>query len=106
MQEENEQEDFKQPDEYFEYNLVGVLVHSGTGESGHYYSYIQDRQDFQGRWYEFNDVHISEFNIANLKSECFGGEYENFNKSGVLYDWDNSKSRNAYILFYERKKPF
>ena len=33
-----------------------------------------------GKWYEFNDVHVSEFNIQNLKSECFGGEYENLNK--------------------------
>ena len=32
---------------YFKYRLVGVLVHSGTAESGHYYSYIKDSE----KWY-------------------------------------------------------
>ncbi len=30
-------------DSYFEYELVGVVVHSGSADSGHYYSYIKDR---------------------------------------------------------------
>ncbi len=36
-------EDMEQSDDNFEYRLVGVLVHSGNSESGHYYSYILDR---------------------------------------------------------------
>lgn len=40
-----------QEESYFKYELVGVLVHSGTAESGHYYSYIKS----QGKWHEFND---------------------------------------------------
>lgn len=31
------------PDSYYEYKLAGVLVHSGTADSGHYYSYIKRR---------------------------------------------------------------
>jgi len=27
--------------EYYEYELVGVLVHSGDADGGHYYSYIK-----------------------------------------------------------------
>ena len=36
------EEDFKQPkhDDCFEYKLVGVNVHSGTADAGHYWSYI------------------------------------------------------------------
>jgi ubiquitin C-terminal hydrolase len=49
-----------------------VLVHSGTAESGHYYSYIRDTE----KWYEFNDSTVSEFNIANLKSETFGTQLQ------------------------------
>ncbi|CAN0456596.1 unnamed protein product, partial [Laminaria digitata] len=25
------------------YNLVGILVHAGVAQGGHYYSYIRDR---------------------------------------------------------------
>jgi len=64
------------PEEYFEYRLAGVLVHSGTGEGGHYYSYIVNRDDPEGKWYEFNDTHVTNFNFANLKNECFGGDNE------------------------------
>ena len=46
---------------------------------------------------------MSQFNITNLKNECFGGEYEN--PKNLLYDLDYTKSKNAYILFYERKFP-
>ena len=30
-------------DSYYEYQLVGVLVHSGSADAGHYYSFIKDR---------------------------------------------------------------
>lgn len=44
------------------YQLVGVLVHSGSANSGHYYSYIRER-DGEGRWLEFNDNIVKEFNF-------------------------------------------
>lgn len=37
-------DDEKLPDEDFLYDLVGILVHSGTAESGHYYSFIKNRE--------------------------------------------------------------
>lgn len=59
-------------DEYL-YQLVGVLVHSGSANSGHYYSYIKERSSGQpGRWLEFNDRIVKEFDFANLAKECFG----------------------------------
>lgn len=36
-------EDKAYPDAYYEYKLAGVLVHMGTADSGHYYSYIKRR---------------------------------------------------------------
>lgn len=30
---------------YYEYELIGVTVHTGTAEGGHYYSYIRDPFD-------------------------------------------------------------
>ena len=32
----------KQPPEYYKFDLVGIVVHTGTADSGHYYSYIKE----------------------------------------------------------------
>jgi ubiquitin carboxyl-terminal hydrolase 34 len=53
------------------YKLKGVVVHYGSAEFGHYYSYINTKDD---EWMEFNDSVIKEFKITNLESECFGGD--------------------------------
>lgn len=37
------------------YNLIGVLVHVGSAEGGHYYSFIQQGKD----WFEFNDQRVT-----------------------------------------------
>lgn len=67
------------------YTLCGILIHSGSAETGHYYSYIQSEK----KWYEFNDRIVTEINLVDkIKCECFGG--------------GDSKSRNAYMLFYEK----
>ena len=56
------------PDEYYEYELMGVVVHTGTCDSGHYYSFIKERDpDYDGvgpdtrQWYEFNDASVTNF---------------------------------------------
>ena len=43
------------------YKLSGILVHSGSADAGHYYSFIK----VGDKWFEFNDKHVSEFNIVN-----------------------------------------
>src|ERR1700730_13561699 len=45
------------------YELVGILVHAGTAESGHYYSYIRERpsQGQPANWVEFNDDSVTSF---------------------------------------------
>jgi uncharacterized UBP type Zn finger protein len=35
--------------EYYNYVLKGVVVHIGSADSGHYYSFIQDR--VTSKWY-------------------------------------------------------
>lgn len=87
------------------------MVHVGTAEFGHYYSYIStSRGDPSKRdpkkkdkWLEFNDSTIRDFNTDHIESECFGGAQEGGNDDGwgfMKAGKDNSK--NAYILVYER----
>ena len=89
-------------DDYYHYKLRGVVIHAGTAECGHYYSYIQDKLQ---KWFEFNDIWVREFDTANIPDECFGGE-EKFSWSSHFNNVQNTgireKCGNAYLLFYER----
>lgn len=85
------------------FELVGVLVHSGTAESGHYYSYIRERPTAgSGKsWVEFNDSDVSRFDPANIADQCFGGLNDplpSANSNQVRFN----KVWNAYMLFYQR----
>jgi hypothetical protein len=70
------------------YKLKGVVVHTGSADSGHYYSFIEDANK---NWFEFNDSSVSPFDIKNLPEEAFGTK-----------DSYEDKVKNAYLLFYER----
>lgn len=85
------------------FQLVGVLVHSGTAESGHYYSYIRERPtaDSKGSWVEFNDSDVSRFDPSKIADQCFGGYNEPHHSSG-LGPLRFNKLWNAYMLFYQR----
>lgn len=72
-------------DEDFEYKLVGVVLHMGTADAGHYLSYINtnrsgsnsDKPEWllteKDKWLEFNDSLVREYRFANLEQDCFGG---------------------------------
>lgn len=80
------------------FQLVGVLVHTGTAETGHYYSFIHVPAHGgaeRDTWAEFNDVEVTEFDQSKIPDACFGGEVES---DGRLYP----KQNNAYMLFYKR----
>ena len=34
----------EQPPEYYEYELTGILIHSGSANAGHYFSYIKETE--------------------------------------------------------------
>lgn len=86
------------PEDIFE--LVGVLVHSGTAESGHYYSFIRERPYGGGkeRWVEFNDDLVSHWDPDTMENSTFGGPDFRYDNNGVVYD----KNYSAYMLFYQR----
>lgn len=93
------------------YRLVGVLVHSGQANGGHYYSYIIQRNgkdNERGRWFKFDDGEVTECKMDDdeeMKNQCFGGEYmgEVFDPMMKHMSYRHQKKWwNAYILFYER----
>ena len=93
--------DPEQPSPADLFELVGILVHSGTTESGHYYSYIRERpvpRSQTSTWVEFNDADVSRFDPANIPDQCFGGPSDASPFSPVRF----AKAWNAYMLFYQR----
>lgn len=81
------------------FELVGVLVHQGTSENGHYYSYIRERPSSLGNiqpWVEFNDRDVDAFDPSSLGYHAYGGSYdEQFQRQ--------QKQFSAYMLFYQRR---
>jgi len=72
-EEQNEQEEQEELEKICtEYKLVGVVVHSGTAEAGHYFSYIRASD----RWLEFNDSNVKLYNFDHLEQDCFGGSQD------------------------------
>lgn len=52
-----------------EYTLRGTIIHSGTSEAGHYYSFIKQKE----KWFKFNDEIIEEVDYSKVEEEAYGG---------------------------------
>jgi ubiquitin carboxyl-terminal hydrolase 34 len=89
--------------DYYNYELVGIVVHSGTADSGHYYSYIKEQERFDSatpeKWYEFNDTFVRDFDKNEIPNECYGGVEQSVGWGTKGY----VKTANAYIVVYKRK---
>ena len=84
------------PLEYFDYDLQGVLIHSGTAQYGHYYSLISpEENEIKEKWFKFNDSSVTKIDYDNIISDAFG------NNS------DHQYGSSAYMLIYQKtvKKP-
>jgi ubiquitin carboxyl-terminal hydrolase 9/24 len=98
-------------DEDYEYKLVGVLVHAGVAQGGHYYSFIKDRSISQGedteKWYRFDDEDVTPFDPSSIEVECFGGKVKKETKwpNGTVHTVESEQFANALMLFYEKVKP-
>ena len=113
-------------DEDYIYKLVGVTIHRGTAEHGHYYSLINTRRgkdeldEARPEWYQtekdtwkvFDDENVKAFSFSDLKNEAFGGSssvgpsYQDSEMSAYYMQSGagNSYGQNAYMLVYEKMK--
>lgn len=91
--------------EQYKYELIGVTVHTGTAEGGHYYSFIRDLDSGEkDRWLLFNDTEVRPFDSNQLGSECFGWEQPKpFDNNGERYlDFGMERTNSAYMLLYHK----
>jgi len=117
--ETKEEEENPEPivEDCFEYKLVGVNVHSGSANAGHYWSYINTNrgtdeiddndpnwiQTSNDVWMEYNDSTVKDFKVENLKEECFGDENSGASSSAWSFG-GGAYGKSGYMLFYERRR--
>lgn len=106
----------EEPSENFDYKLVGVILHMGTADAGHYLSYININrgekdeeskewlQTEKEKWLEFNDSTVKEFRFSNLETDCFGGLPEPQVVGGYVDKLTHDNTKNAYMLIYEKRR--
>lgn len=83
---EDKLKQYEPEDEQYEYDLIGVTVHTGTADGGHYYSFIKDRTTgCRDKWFLFNDAEVKPFDPNQIAAECFGGEMTVLDLLFVIY---------------------
>jgi hypothetical protein len=92
-------------DSDYEYDLYGVLVHSGVAQGGHYYSFIRDR-DSPDKWCRYEDEDVTPFNPDHIPANCFGGTISSTTTyQGVPHTIEEDRHANALMLFYDKVRP-
>ena len=84
------------PSEYYDYDLQGILIHSGTAQYGHYYSLIKTGQNEDDEyWFKFNDSKVSRVDFDEILNDAYGRNERAYIGS------------SAYMLIYQKrnKKP-
>ncbi|KAK4238732.1 hypothetical protein C8A03DRAFT_43589 [Achaetomium macrosporum] len=90
--------------EPWEYQLHGVLVHSGDSNAGHYYAFLKPEKE--GWWYKYDDDKVTKATKREVLEENFGGPFKLPN--GHIRPLGNKKGplmrpNSAYMLVYIRK---
>ncbi|CAK57501.1 unnamed protein product (macronuclear) [Paramecium tetraurelia] len=77
---QNNYDDLKE----YKYVLQSILMHIGSADCGHYYTYIKDFG--LNKWFKFNDIVVQEVTKEKVFQDAFG----------------KNKGENAYILIYTK----
>ena len=92
------------------YELIGIVIHSGQANAGHYYSFIKDirrrHSSNTQQWYRFNDTSVEEIQLTEqmLEEECFGGSFR-VHKDNNNSTEERTRFWNAYMLIYQCIEP-
>ncbi|CAF2054268.1 unnamed protein product [Rotaria magnacalcarata] len=92
------------------YELIGIVIHSGQANAGHYYSFIKDirrrHSNNANQWYRFNDTSVEEIQLTEqmLEEECFGGTFR-VQKDNNNSNEERTRFWNAYMLIYQCIEP-
>mgnify|MGYP002624222439 CR=1 FL=1 len=84
-------------DEDYLYELYGVIVHSGTPYSGHYYSYIRDMTG-QGKWELIKNENkniINNKDLSKNEQELMQNEEKNKNENDDKDNNDKKENKNG-----------
>jgi hypothetical protein len=118
-------EESEHPAGYYQYELGAIVVHTGTTDSGHYFSYIRESADDAAercrlleqagqvltpavksrQWIEFNDSEVTPFSEMRIPAECYGGMTTSHDYMASTQTWTSQKTPNcksAYMLVYNR----
>lgn len=68
------------------YNLHAILVHDGSAESGHYFSFIYSHE--HKSWFKFNDHLVTEVTEDRVMQDSMGGQ-QNSHKAAYLLVYTN-----------------
>ncbi len=111
----DEEGKFNAPDDrdYYKYRLVGIVVHTGTTETGHYYAFVKERVPLAqgptaaasgGRWISFNDSSVEVYDSSQIPADCFGGlsDVVRLDPKTNQPLPPEEKAYSAYMLLYER----
>ncbi|TIA82698.1 hypothetical protein D6C76_02350 [Aureobasidium pullulans] len=92
------------PSEPDVFQLVGVVVHQGTLQFGHYWSYAAERGATSGSlpWYRLEDSVVTSSSIEDVLRETRGGPVSPSMTPLVRDRSPVLRSDNAYVLFYQR----
>lgn len=90
---------------------MGIVIHSGQANAGHYYSFIKDtradRSPNRNQWYRFNDICVEEIELTEqlLEEECFGGKYRAQKEGYSNNTEERTRFWSAYMLIYQCIEP-
>ena len=88
------------------YHLQSVLIHVGSVNGGHYYTYIRPLTKLspaESPWIRFDDDQVYQVDESEAIEQSYGGEYvtpSKFVGMKQLHDQTRTRTASAYMLIY------